>query len=177
VRWYDLDLPEVIELRRQFLPESERMRFVASSVLDFAWLDELPDVPGSKTLFLAEGLFMYLPPDDVRGVVTVLARRYPGSELVAELANSWIVRTMQGRWGRGKMRRQFSLSEDVYFQFGVADSHEMESWAPGITLLDDWTYYDDEDASRLGMSRWLARWPRIRWVQWTAHYRLGSAAS
>ena len=30
VRWFDLDLPEVIELRRRFLDETDRMRFIAS---------------------------------------------------------------------------------------------------------------------------------------------------
>lgn len=97
VRWYDLDLPEVIELRRRFLPGGERMRFIASSVLDFAWLDQLPDDPAPKFLFLAEGLFMYLPPDGVRALVTKLVERYPGAQLVAEVANSRIVR-MFGKW-------------------------------------------------------------------------------
>jgi len=176
VRWYDLDLPEVIELRRHFLEENERMRFVASSVLDLAWLGRLPDEPGHRYLFLAEGLFMYLPPEGVRMLVTTLAQRFPGAELVAEVANSNIVRVMQGRFGRGKFRRQFGLSADVVFTFGIADSHDIETWAPGLTLLDDWTYYDDGDR-KLGIIRWFARWDYVRWVQWTVHYRLGGQAS
>lgn len=172
VRWYDLDLPEVIELRRRFLPETERMRFIASSVLDFTWLDQLPDEPGPKFLFLAEGLFMYLPPDGVRSLVTKLAEHYPGAQLVAEVANSRIVRMMQGRLARGKFRRQFGLSQNVVYRFGVAHSREMESWAPGLVLLDDWTYFD-EGGPKLGWMRLFAKWPLFRWAQWTVHYRLG----
>ncbi len=173
VRWYDLDLPEVIELRRRFLPETERMRFIASSVLDFTWLDQLPNDDGAKYLFLAEGLFMYLPPDGVRTLVTTLATRHPGAELVAEVANSRIVRMMQGRLGRGKLRREFGVSADVVYQFGLVDSREIEGWAPDLTLLDDWTYYDDDDP-RLGMVRWFAGWSLVHWAQWTVHYRLGA---
>ena len=172
VRWYDLDLPEVIELRRRFLPETERMRFIASSVLDFTWLDQLSDEPGPKFLFLAEGLFMYLPPDGVRSLVTKLAERCPGAQLVAEVANSRIVRMMQGRLARGKFRRQFGLSQNVVYQFGVADSREMEDWAPGLVLLDDWTYFD-EGGPKLSWMRLLAKWPLFRWAQFTVHYRLG----
>ena len=62
-RWFDLDLPEVIALRRRFLAETDRMRFIAASVLDSTWLDELPSGPGHKFLFVAEGLFMYLQPE------------------------------------------------------------------------------------------------------------------
>ena len=134
VRWFDLDLPEVIKLRRRFLPETERMRFIASSVLDLTWLDQLPDEAGARCLFLAEGLFMYLPPDGVRTLVTTLAKRRPGAELVAEVANSRIVRTMQGRFGRGKFRREFGLSADVVYQFGLANSREIEEWAPELDL-------------------------------------------
>ena len=173
VRWYDVDLPEVIALRRHFLPETERMRFIASSVLDFAWLDQLPSSLDGNALFLAEGLFMYLQPEDVRTLVTRLAERYPGAELVAEVANVRAVRMMQGRFGRGKLRRQFGLSGDVYFRSGLRDSHEIEGWAPGLALLDDWTYYDD-DEPKLGMLRWFSRWPLIHWLQWVVHYRLGT---
>jgi O-methyltransferase involved in polyketide biosynthesis len=174
VRWYDLDLPEVIAFRRQFLDETERMRFVAGSVLDFAWLDQLPIEPGNRFLFLAEGLFMYLPPEGVRSLVMTLCARFPGAELVAEVANRRIVRMMQSRLGRGKFRREFGLSGDVVYQFGIENSREMESWASGIAFLDDWTYFDEPEP-KLGWMRLFASWPLFRWAQWTVHYRLGAS--
>jgi O-methyltransferase involved in polyketide biosynthesis len=174
VRWLDLDLPEVIALRRRFLPESDRMRFVASSVLDLAWLDLLPDEPGHRILFVAEGLLMYLPPEGVRALVTTLLDRRPGAELVAEVAHARTVRMSQGRLGRGKLRRGFGLSRDVVYRFGLEDSREMEGWAPGLTLLDDWTYFDEAEP-KLGWMRLFARWSLFRWSQWTVHYRLGAA--
>lgn len=61
-----------------------------------------------------------------------------------------------------------------FIDFGLEDSREMESWAPGLTFLDDWTYFD-EDEPKLGWMRWLARWPLVRWAQWTVHYRLVTA--
>lgn len=173
MRWYDLDLPEVMALRRAFLNETDRFRFIAYSVLDFAWFKELPAEPGHRFLFVAEGLFMYLPPDGVRSLVVNLREGYPGAELVAEVAHRKIVRMMQGRLGRGKFRRQFGLSGDVVYQFGLADSREMETWAPGLVLLDDWTYFDEAEP-KLGWMRLFARWSLFRWAQWTVHYRLGA---
>jgi len=172
MRWFDLDLPEVIELRRQFLPETDRMRFIASSVLDFAWLDQLPEGHGSQFLFIAEGLFMYLPAEKVRELVVTLRDRHPGAELLAEVANTKIVRTMQSPWGRGKFKRQFSLSENVVYQFGLDDSHDMEGWAPGLELIDEWTYFDEPEP-KLGWMRWFAGLRLVRWAQWTVRYRLG----
>ena len=173
VRWYDVDLPEVIDFRKQFLTETARMRFIGSSVLDRAWLDELPGEPGDRYLFLAEGLFMYLPPAGVRSLVMALHARYPGAELVAEVVSCRIVRIMQSRLGRGNFRRRFGLTEDVVYQFGIGDSRALESWAPGITFLDDWTYFDESEP-KLAWMRLLARWPLFRHAQWTVHYRLGT---
>jgi len=39
--WYDLDLPDVIELRRQFIKETERRKFISTSFLDESWLNEI----------------------------------------------------------------------------------------------------------------------------------------
>jgi O-methyltransferase involved in polyketide biosynthesis len=41
VRWLGVDLPEVVELRRQLLPAAPRQRSVACSVLDDRWLAEV----------------------------------------------------------------------------------------------------------------------------------------
>jgi hypothetical protein len=42
VEWYDLDLPDVIELRRKLIGgEGARHHFLACSVLDSAWLNEM----------------------------------------------------------------------------------------------------------------------------------------
>lgn len=46
VHWIDLDLPEVIALRRQFFTDSDRQRMIAGSVLDPAWTDTVRTSPG-----------------------------------------------------------------------------------------------------------------------------------
>ncbi len=37
IRWYDLDLPELIEVRKQLLPETDRSTCIAKSFLDLGW--------------------------------------------------------------------------------------------------------------------------------------------
>ncbi|WP_208719834.1 class I SAM-dependent methyltransferase [Amycolatopsis circi] len=58
VRWFDVDLPDVIALRRKLYSADDGYRTIAASVTDSGWLDEIPaDRP---TLILAEGLLRYL---------------------------------------------------------------------------------------------------------------------
>lgn len=37
--WYDLDLPESIEIRRKLWAETEKNTFLAMSLFDDAWID------------------------------------------------------------------------------------------------------------------------------------------
>jgi methyltransferase (TIGR00027 family) len=61
VQWFDVDYPEVIELRSRLFPARPGYRMVGSSVTDEGWLDGIPaDRP---VLVVAEGLTMYLRPE------------------------------------------------------------------------------------------------------------------
>jgi O-methyltransferase involved in polyketide biosynthesis len=60
VEWYDLDLPNVIELRRKLISEqSGRYHLLNISVFDPAWLDLVREHRPRSFLFLAEGVFPY----------------------------------------------------------------------------------------------------------------------
>ena len=41
VEWYDLDMPPVIELHRQFYADHARYHLIASSVTDLEWVDRV----------------------------------------------------------------------------------------------------------------------------------------
>lgn len=172
MRWFDLDLPAAMELRRRYFGDTERFHSLAGSVLDFDWMDNLPDEPGERFLFLAEGLFPYLCEDDVRGLVTELRKRFPGASLVAEFASRNVARLMSRRMGRGKLRRQFGLSANVWFRSGLSDPREPEDWADGITLLGDWCYFDEAER-RIDRMRPFARLEVVGRALFVSRYQLG----
>jgi O-methyltransferase involved in polyketide biosynthesis len=76
VHWIDLDLPEVIELRRKFFADSDRRRMVAASVLDEGWLPVAQASPGPY-FFVADGVLAYL--DQAPEVIARIAGRFPGA--------------------------------------------------------------------------------------------------
>ena len=39
--WYDLDLSECIEIRKNFFQQTSRHKFIAKSVLDFSWVNDI----------------------------------------------------------------------------------------------------------------------------------------
>jgi O-methyltransferase involved in polyketide biosynthesis len=98
VRWIDVDLPDVVELRRKLeLPEPEGGDYElrAADALAQDWLDAIPaDRP---TVVVAEGLVMYLKPEDGLSLFERLAKRFQGvgGQIVCDLAGSWIVGTQK----------------------------------------------------------------------------------
>jgi O-methyltransferase involved in polyketide biosynthesis len=83
VHWLDLDLPDTIDLRRKFFADTGRRRMVAASVLDEGWLPEVARSPGPY-FFVAEGVLVYLPQDQVLATLARIAQRFPGALLALD---------------------------------------------------------------------------------------------
>ena len=170
VIFYDLDLPEVIEIKKQFFEVNERYHFISSSVLDHEWMSIVAKHKG-PFLFLAEGVFMYLHQEDVQSLILKLQSQFPGTELVCEVVNSlWLTKPLK-KIMNFKMQKELHLGKDATFHFGIRDSQEMEEWHTGIELLDDWSYFDSEE-KKLGLIKIFGKIEFLRKTQWTVHYRL-----
>ena len=87
VQWFDVDLPNVIALRRQLYSESDTYRMVGSSVTDPGWINELP--AGGPVLIVAEGILMSLTPADVTELLHRLIDRFDSGELLADFLSEW----------------------------------------------------------------------------------------
>jgi O-methyltransferase involved in polyketide biosynthesis len=95
MRWLSVDLPSAIHLREQFLRPTRRFRHIAASALDPEWMDAVD--PADSVFVVAQGLLMYLEPERVRGLLTMIAARFPAVEIVFDAVPRWFSRmTMRG---------------------------------------------------------------------------------
>jgi methyltransferase (TIGR00027 family) len=130
VEWYDLDLPDVIELRRKLIGgEGARHHFLAGSVLDSAWLDTVSVHRQRPFLFLAEGVFMYLEGAQVKSLVLTLRDRFPGAELVFDAFSPFM------RWAHNFKVTRTGIG--AYLHWALKHSQDLERWGDGIRLLDE----------------------------------------
>jgi O-methyltransferase involved in polyketide biosynthesis len=144
--WYDLDLPEVIALRRRFYEESAGYHMIASSVTELAWLDQIP-ASRRPTVIVAEGLFMYLDEDQVKALVRALRERFPGGVLAFDAYSTLTVR---------KVKNHPSIKRTgAKVRWGVDDPRELEAWAPGLSLLQEWCFSESPDVGRWGPWFWV----------------------
>jgi methyltransferase (TIGR00027 family) len=141
VRWYDVDFPEVIALRRRLYPERPGCHLVASSVLEPGWLERVD--AGLPTLLVAEGLLMYLTEADVRTLLGRVTGRFPSGEMVFDVVSRLGVRLQ-------KLNPPVRASGATH-HFGLEDPHDLERWVPRLHL-----------AERLDAFDMTADWPRNR---------------
>jgi O-methyltransferase involved in polyketide biosynthesis len=166
VEWYDLDFPNVIELRRKFIgDEKERYHLLGCSVLDNAWLDMVSAHRQRPFLFLAEGVSMHLKEAQNKSLVLTLRNHFPGAELVFDVyspVHLWVSNLQTARSG-------------FRCHWGLWHGQEIEGWGDGIRLLDEWGYFDDP-TPRLAHIRWFRPIESLLRTLRIYHFQLGKAA-
>jgi methyltransferase (TIGR00027 family) len=120
VRWFDIDQPSVIELRRQLYDDTERYRMIGSSVTDSQWLAQIPT--GYPTLVIAEGLLMYLAEREVRELLAGLTDRFDSGEMLFDTLSA-LAPLLSRLFTRGIIK------------WGIGNARDLESWIPKLRLV------------------------------------------
>jgi len=168
VEWYDLDLPEVIDLRRKFIgDEVERYHLLSCSVLDSASLEAVKVHYPRPFLFLAETVFVYFIEAQVKLLVLTLCDRFPGAELVFDGWRPFEV------WLGNRYLSNSSFAG--LMRWGFWSGQKIESWGDGIHLLDEWGFFKQPEP-RMDSYRWMALIFRLFKPMRIFHFRLGEAA-
>jgi O-methyltransferase involved in polyketide biosynthesis len=170
VEWYDLDLPQVIELRRKFIGgERARYHFLPCSAFDSTWLDTVSVHRQRHFLFLAEGVFMYFEEAQVKSLVVLLRERFPGAELAFDAFSPFLIRA-------NNLRFKLSRAKiGARYHWGLKRGKDLEGWCDGIILLDEWFPFDRPEP-RLAPVQWVRHIPPLAKVMGIFHYRLGKTA-
>ncbi|MBC9713360.1 class I SAM-dependent methyltransferase [Streptomyces sp. TRM66268-LWL] len=138
--WIDVDYPEVVALRERVYGPVDGVRTVSASVTEPGWWDEVPaDRPA---LVLAEGLLMYLSPDDVSRLVNRVVGHFPSGRLVFDAVVPW-VRSVSGL--HPALRRA-----DTRFRWALHSPTSFARAHPPLRLLSDIPALDELGRCRRG---------------------------
>jgi len=127
VRWYDVDLPDVIALREKLYPPRPGYQMIRSSVTDLKWLDGIPgDTP---VMVVAEGLTMYLQPSEGIALFRRITEQFPSGQLAFDAYSGAMVRLLS-RFARVRGAR-------IELVWGFDDPHELEREIPRLYLVEN----------------------------------------
>lgn len=125
VDWFDVDYPDVADLRRQLFPAREHCHIVSASVTDPAWL---ADVPADRpTLMIAEGLTMYLTEADGLALLRRVVEHVPSGELQFDAFNKFGIKA---QWTNSVVTRS-----GAKLHWGINGPAEILAAVPRLRLL------------------------------------------
>ncbi len=131
-RGYNIDFPDVIRIRKDILGESERQTDIGCDLNDYRWMDMIDASNGA--VFFAAGVFYYLKTEEVRALITEMAKRFPGCTLVFDSCNALGAKMMRKTW-----LKEAGIS-DVRAYFSLEDRSRLESWGINGIKVSDKSY-------------------------------------
>ena len=86
-RFANVDFPNVIELREQLIPSTDREKNIGSDLNDHSWFDMIDFRKEDGAVFIASGVFIYLKKEDVKKLFCAMAERFPRARLAFDAQN------------------------------------------------------------------------------------------
>lgn len=124
--WYDLDFPAVIDIKKQLYCETDSYKYIASSVTDLRWLDEIGAIE-NEVLVIAEGLFMYLSENEIKTLFNALKSRFRSYTIIFDAYSKL---TAKGSKYHPSLKRTGAT-----IKWGVDSPGEIEGYTKGAKHL------------------------------------------
>ena len=134
LKWYNLDLPDVIEIRRKLIPDSKKSVSIAGSFLDESWLHQL--TADNSILFIAAGVFYYFHETEIKKFFIQLADVLPTGELLFDAASSLGVKV-----ANKKVIDAGGMDKTAFLAWGIESAKHIQQWDKRITLMDEYPLF------------------------------------
>lgn len=152
--FYNLDLPEVMEVRDKLLPADERNISLHESLFDTGWPKKIKsENPDAQFLILAEGVLLYFTEDEVRPALQQIVRELSPGEILFDAST-----TMGCKMSSKHDTVKYSNAK---FLLELDDDRLPEKWAPNLRLKET-RYFMNEEPHRWDFtSRLMSKVPFI----------------
>lgn len=124
--WYNLDLPETIEVRKKLLPEDGAISQIAMSAMD-DWGGAVVE-KDTPALVIIEGLTMYMCEADVKRIFDVIARRFGKVTVFVEIMNPAMAKHFKEKSIEGSRAK---------FTWGIKNGKALAELLPEFRLVGE----------------------------------------
>lgn len=136
LRWFDLDLPDAMEVRKRFFEETTRRTFISSSVLESEWMNTVRNVvrKPEAVFFVAEGILIYLAKEQVKELLSLLADNFQGCHLAFDAMSPFMVKHQH--------HHDSVKHTEARFGWGIKNIKEIETWDKRLSIEESLTLRD-----------------------------------
>lgn len=166
--FYEVDLPEVIDIRKKLIPNESNQHTIASSILDQGWMKELRLAhPDAEFIFVIEGVLMYFTARQARHFFKDMANQFLGtnSEMIFDVASTFST-MLSGKHDSVRYCK-------ARFEYGCDDNFEMSRWADNLEFINVKSIFDFPEWSRLNFfAKMMIKLPLLTHSSRILRYRL-----
>ncbi len=126
-RWYNVDLPETMQIRQTFFKEEGPIYQIAKSATDASFLDEV-EYNGEPVLIIIEGLTMYLSEQEVKTMFSILDRKFSNAQILVETMSPFVVKNV---------KEKSIESSKAQFTWGVKNGAQLHTLLPNFHNIKD----------------------------------------
>ena len=127
LRWYNVDLPETMKIRKRFLTETGPVYQIAKSAMDDSYIDDI-DYHGKNILVIIEGLTMYLCEKDIRKMFFIIEKSFQEVTVMVETMSPFVVNHVKEKSIEGS---------NAKFTWGVKNGTELQRIVPGFSVQQE----------------------------------------
>lgn len=138
-KWFEIDLPDAMQVRQAFFHDHERRKLIAASIVDDAWIAAARAAPAPHFIVI-EAVLMYLDEVVVKEAVARIARSFPGAHVALDLAGTWMI--------ENQLRQRAIRNIRARFHWSCDEPRDIERWGFGLALLESRTLADVPDPLR-----------------------------
>jgi len=149
IQWIDLDLPDVIKLRRQYIAESERRQFIDKSVFDPSWMVGINDLNGILLLFA--GVLYYFEENKIKELFSSIGKAFSPVDILFDYSSKRGIEV-----ANKQVIKKGGMDEVANLRWGLDSLKELETWGMKISILEDMPMFKDHQKrypwkKRIGM--------------------------
>jgi O-methyltransferase involved in polyketide biosynthesis len=142
VVWYDIDFPEVIDLRKKLFPEREGYFMIGSSLAETSWLEKIPN--DKPALVIAEGVTMYLTEEIMKNLLNRMIDYFPKGEIMFDAHTTKLISWMASH--------DFNLrGTGAKFSWGITNHEEIISIEPRLKFIRQFNTTELAEYSKLSL--------------------------
>ena len=127
LRWYNVDLPETMNIRKRFLSETGPVYQIAKSAMDASYTDDII-YQGEDVLVIIEGLTMYLSEEDVKQMFSIIEKSFRNATILVETMSPFVVKHVKEKSIEGSSAK---------FTWGVRNGKELQKILPDFSYRQE----------------------------------------
>lgn len=127
IRWYNLDLPETMNIRKQFLTETGPIYQIAKSAMEETYTNTIHN-EGEDVLVIIEGLTMYLTEIDIKKIFSIIEHAFSNVTIMVEVMSPFMVKHIKEKSIEGSRAK---------FTWGIKNGKELEKLLPTFSFLTE----------------------------------------